>query len=137
LYSPTGMPAVKRDYYEVLGVERSAAADEIKKSYRKIALKCHPDRNPGDKAAEERFKEASEAYQVLGDAERRATYDRFGHAAFEQGGGFGGVDFSRGGLADLFGGNVREVFGGPRRSRSRRGEDLRYDLEIAFEEAVF
>jgi molecular chaperone DnaJ len=131
------MPAVKRDYYEVLGVERGAGADEIKKSYRKIALKCHPDRNPGDKAAEERFKEASEAYQVLGDAERRATYDRFGHAAFEQGGGFGGFDFSSGGFEDIFGDIFGDFFGGPRRSRSRRGEDLRYDLEIAFEEAVF
>jgi molecular chaperone DnaJ len=132
------MPVVKRDYYEVLSVTRTASADEIKKAYRKIALKCHPDRNPGDKAAEDQFKEASEAYQILGDAERRAQYDRFGHAAFEQG-GFGGFDFSSGGFEDIFGDIFGDFFGSPRRgrSRSRRGEDLRYDLEINFEEAVF
>jgi len=130
--------AAKRDYYEVLGVSRSAGADEIKKAYRKIALKCHPDRNPGDKHAEERFKEASEAYQILGDAERRAQYDRFGHAAFEQGGA-GGFDFSAAGFEDIFGDIFGDFFGGSRRgrSRTRRGEDLRYDLEISFEEAVF
>ncbi len=130
------MPA-KRDYYDVLGVERNAGAEEIKKAYRKIALKCHPDRNPGDKAAEERFKEASEAYQVLCDPERRAQYDRFGHAAFEQG-GFGGFDFAAGGFEEVFGDIFGDFFGGRRgRSRGRRGEDLRYDLEIDFEEAVF
>ena len=131
--------AAKRDYYEVLGVERTAGADEIKKAYRKIALKCHPDRNPGDKQAEERFKEASEAYQVLSDAERRMQYDRFGHAAFEQGAGFGGFDFSAAGFEDIFGDIFGDFFGGSRRgrSRSRRGEDLRYDLQISFEEAVF
>jgi molecular chaperone DnaJ len=130
--------AAKRDYYEVLGVERSAGSEEIKKAYRKIALKCHPDRNPGDKAAEERFKEASEAYQVLCDPERRAQYDRFGHAAFEQGAGFGGFDFAAGGFEDIFGDIFGDFFGGRRgRSRGRRGEDLRYDLEIDFEEAVF
>ncbi len=129
--------AAKRDYYEVLGVGRSTGVDDIKKAYRKIALKCHPDRNPGDKTAEERFKEASEAYQVLGDPERRAQYDRFGHAAFEQG-GLGGFDFSAG-FEDIFGDIFGDFFGGPRRgrSRTRRGEDLRYDLEISFEEAVF
>jgi len=130
--------AAKRDYYEVLGVQRSAGGEEIKKAYRKIALKCHPDRNPGDKAAEERFKEASEAYQVLCDADRRAQYDRFGHAAFEQGAGFGGFDFAAGGFEDIFGDIFGDFFGGRRgRSRGRRGEDLRYDLEIDFEEAVF
>jgi molecular chaperone DnaJ len=130
--------AAKRDYYEVLGVQRSAGGEEIKKAYRKIALKCHPDRNPGDKAAEERFKEASEAYQVLCDPERRAQYDRFGHAAFEQAGGFGGFDFAAGGFEDIFGDIFGDFFGGRRgRSRGRRGEDLRYDLELDFEEAVF
>ncbi len=130
--------AAKRDYYEVLGVSRSAGPDEIKKAYRKIALKSHPDRNPGDKQAEERFKEASEAYQVLCDPERRAQYDRFGHAAFEQG-GVGGFDFSASGFEEVFGDIFGDFFGGTRRgrSRSRRGEDLRYDLEITFEEAVF
>lgn len=129
----------KRDYYEVLGVGRSAGAEEIKKAYRKVALKLHPDRNPGDKAAEEQFKEASEAYQILSDPERRAQYDRFGHAAFEQGAGFGGFDFSAAGFEDIFGEIFGDFFGGPRRgrSRARRGDDLRYDLEITFEEAVF
>lgn len=131
--------AAKRDYYEILGVERGASAEEIKKAYRKVALKHHPDRNPGDKAAEEWFKEASEAYQILSDPERRAQYDRFGHAAFEQGGGFGGFDFSAAGFEDIFGDIFGDFFGGPRRgrSRARRGDDLRYDLEITFEEAVF
>jgi molecular chaperone DnaJ len=129
----------KRDYYEVLGVGRDAGAEEIKKAYRKIALKSHPDRHPGDKAAEDRFKEASEAYQILCDPERRAQYDRFGHAAFEQAAGFGGFDFSSGGFEEIFGDIFGDFFGGPRRgrSRTRRGEDLRYDLEITFEEAVF
>ncbi len=131
----------KRDYYEILGVRRSASSEEIKKAYRKLALKYHPDRNPGDKEAEEKFKEASEAYQVLSDPERRAQYDRFGHAAFEQGGaGCGGFDFSASTFEDLFGEIFGEFFGtsGKRsRSRARRGEDLRYDLEISFEEAAF
>ncbi len=129
--------AEKRDFYEVLGVGRSASADEIKKAYRTVALKHHPDRNPDDPAAEERFKEASAAYQVLSDPERRAQYDRFGHAAFAQGGGQGGFDFSAGGFEDIFG----DIFGGGRgrrtRDRARRGDDLRYDLEIDFEAAVF
>jgi molecular chaperone DnaJ len=131
--------AAKRDYYEVLGVDRSTGADEIKKAYRKIALKCHPDRNPGDKGAEERFKEASEAYQILGDTERRAQYDRFGHAAFDQGQGFGGFDFSGAGFDDILGDLFGDFFGAPRRgrSRTRRGEDLRFDLEISFEDAAF
>ena len=130
--------AAKRDYYDVLGVSRNVGSDELKKAYRKIALKCHPDRNPGDKESEERFKEASEAYQILSDPERRAQYDRFGHAAFEQG-GFGGFDFSASGFEDIFGDIFGDFFGGSRRgrSRSRRGEDLRYDLEVTFEESVF
>jgi molecular chaperone DnaJ len=133
------MPAAKRDPYEVLGVGREASQEEIKKAYRKLALKYHPDRSPGDKAAEERFKEASAAYQIIGDAERRAQFDRFGHAAFDQQSGFGGFDFSAG-FEDLFSDIFGDFFGGGRgrsRGRSRRGEDLRYDLEILFEEAAF
>jgi len=134
--------AQKRDYYEVLGVSRTASEEEVKKAYRKLALKYHPDRNPGDTAAEEKFKEASEAYQVLCDAERRAQYDRFGHAAFEQaGGGFGGFDFAAAGFEDLFGDLFGDFFGTARgrsgRARARRGEDLRFDLELSFEEAAF
>lgn len=131
--------STKRDYYEVLGIDRGAGADEIKKAYRKLAMQNHPDRNPGDKAAEERFKEASEAYQILSDPERRSQYDRFGHAAFEQGGGFGGFDFGGGFAEDIFNDLFGDFFGGRGRggrSRSRRGEDLRYDLEIEFEEAA-
>jgi molecular chaperone DnaJ len=128
----------KRDYYEVLGVPRDAADEDLKKAYRKLALKCHPDRNPGDKGAEERFKEASEAYSVLTDAERRSQYDRFGHAAFGDGGG--GSD-SATGFDDLFSDIFGDFFGGGGRGRGRRrgrrGQDLRYDLEISFEEAAF
>ena len=130
---------MKRDYYEVLGVERDASQEDVKKAYRRLALKYHPDRNPDDQSAAERFREASEAYQVLADAERRATYDRFGHAAFEQQGGFGGFDFSAG-FEDLFSDIFGDFFGGPRRrgrGRQRRGEDLRYDLRLEFSEAVF
>ncbi len=127
--------AQKRDYYDVLGVSRGASDDDLKKAYRRLAMKYHPDRNPGDKSAEERFKEASEAYQVLSDAERRAQYDRFGHRAFESGGGF---DFAAAGFEDIFSDIFGDFFGtGRGRSRARRGEDLRYDLEIKFEEAIF
>lgn len=128
----------KRDYYEILGVGRNATEEELKKSYRKLALKYHPDRNPGDKSAEERFKEASEAYSVLSDPERRAQYDRFGHAAFGDGGG-GGFDFGAG-FEDLFSDIFGDFFGSGRgrtRRRGRRGQDLRYDLELSFEEAAF
>ncbi len=131
-----------RDYYEILGVARDASTDDIKKAYRQAALKFHPDRNPDGKEESERmFKEASKAYQVLSEPDKRAKYDRYGEAAFEGPGG-GGFDFSSafsGGafeeaLGDLFG----DFFGGGRRSRSRasRGDDLRYDLDIAFEEAA-
>lgn len=129
----------KADYYELLGVNRTASEEELKKAYRKAALRYHPDRNPGDKEAEEKFKELSEAYQVVSDAEKRAAYDRYGHAAFEQGNGFGGsADFS--GFEDIFGDIFGDFFGGNRRGgrqRARRGEDLSYNLDIAFEEAAF
>jgi molecular chaperone DnaJ len=131
--------AQKRDYYEVLGISRSATEDEIKKAYRKLALKYHPDRNPGSKAAEERFKEASEAYQVLSDSERRSKYDRFGHGAFSEGFGVGGFDFAAG-FEDVFGDLFGDFFGTARtrrRPRVQRGEDLRYNLDVSFEEAAF
>lgn len=129
----------KKDYYEVLGVSRDASEEEIKKAYRRLALKYHPDRNPGDRTAEERFKEASEAYQVLSDPERRSRYDRFGHAAFDQGGGFGGFDFSSS-FEDIFSDLFGDFFGTRRsgqRRRGQRGDDLRYDLEVSFDEAAF
>jgi molecular chaperone DnaJ len=135
----------KADYYEVLGVSKDASEQELKSAYRKQALKYHPDRNPGDHAAEEKFKEASEAYQVLCDAEKRAAYDRYGHAGVNGagagpfGGGFSGaVD-----LGDIFGDLFGEMFGmggaarGNGRSRVQRGDDLRVDLTIKFEDAIF
>ena len=129
---------MKRDYYEVLGVSRSCGDEDLKKAYRKLALKYHPDRNPGDKEAEERFKEIGEAYQVLADPERRSRYDRFGHAAFEHG-GFGGFDFG-GGFEDIIGDLFGDFFGTGRgrggRTRARRGQDLQYQLEVTFEEAA-
>jgi len=136
--------ANKADYYELLGVKRDANEDELKKAYRKAAMRFHPDRNPGDKKAEEKFKELSEAYQILSDQEKRTRYDRFGHAAFEQGGGpggfQGGFDFS-GNFEDLFGDIFGDIFGGGGsrggRRRARRGEDLSYSMEVSFEEAAF
>jgi molecular chaperone DnaJ len=132
----------KRDYYEVLGVARSATEQDIKSAYRKLALKFHPDRNPGDKKAEERFKEAAEAYAVLADREKRAAYDRFGHAGVGSAAGPGGFDPTifadfgdiLGGLGDIFG--FGDLLGGRRRGGPQRGADLRYDLEIAFDEAA-
>jgi molecular chaperone DnaJ len=133
----------KRDYYEVLSVERTATEIEIKSAYRKLALKYHPDRNPGDKQAEDRFKECAEAYAVLADADKRAAYDRFGHAGVASAAGAGGFDPSvftgfediLGGLGDIFGfGDL--LGGGRRRGGPQRGRDLRYDLEISFEESA-
>ena len=130
----------KRDYYEVLGVNKSASADQIKSAYRKLAVKYHPDKNKNDKSAEDKFKEASEAYHVLSNSERKQNYDNFGHAAFENGGGrgsgFGNFDFSNH-FSDIFEDFFGEGFGGSRRSRrsNNRGSDLRYDLSISLEEA--
>jgi len=134
----------KRDYYEVLGVVKTASADEIKKAYRKLALKYHPDKNKGDKAAEAKFKEASEAYHVLSNKERRNNYNQFGHAAFEGAGGRGGFsnfDFTNA-FSDIFGSDIFddffEGFGGSRRRRRSsdfRGADLRYDLTVSLEDA--
>lgn len=132
----------KRDYYEVLGVSKDATQDEIKKAYRKLARQYHPDVNPDDKSAEEKFKEASEAYEVLGDEQKRAGYDRFGHAAAD-GAGFGGFQGTGfGGLDDLFemffsGGSGFGGGGRGNQRRPQRGTDLRYDLTISFEEAAF
>jgi molecular chaperone DnaJ len=129
----------KRDYYEILGVQKGADEAELKAAFRKQAMKCHPDRNPGDKAAEARFKELNEAYQALGDPQKRAAYDRFGHAAFENGGpgagGFSG-DFGSS-MADIFDDLFGEMMGGRRggRATQNRGADLRYNLEITLEDA--
>ena len=128
--------SAKKDYYELLGVSRNASEEEIKKAYRKLALQYHPDRNPGDKQSEEKFKEVSEAYQILSDAEKRAKYDQYGHAAFGDGSPFpGGFDFTAG-FEDVFGDIFGEFFGGGARRGRGRGDDLRYNLTLNFEEAV-
>jgi len=133
----------KRDYYTVLGVPRDASEDDIKKSYRKLAMKHHPDRNPDDKSAEEKFKEAKEAYEVLCDARKRAAYDQFGHAGVDPSAGFGagarGGPEGFGGFADAFGDIFGEIFGQGRGGRGNgvyRGADLRYNLELSLEEAA-
>src|SRR5207244_478766 len=131
------------DYYEILGVERNCSDEDLKKAYRKQAVKYHPDKNPGDKSAEEKFKELGEAYEILSDPQQRAVYDRHGHAAFDKrgGGGFRGqthdpFDIFR----EVFGGGsiLDELFGGGRHDPNapQRGDDLRFDLEIGFEEAA-
>jgi len=134
--------AEKRDYYEVLGVSRQATSEDIKKAYRKLAKKYHPDMNPGDKDAEAKFKEVNEAYSVLSDEQKRANYDRFGHAAFDgAGNGFDGFDgFGFGGLDDLFETFMGGAFGRSRRSGNYgpvRGRDIQYSIDITFEEAAF
>lgn len=149
--------ADKRDYYEVLGVSKTATADEIKSAYRKLAMKYHPDRNPGDKVAEEKFKEAAEAYDVLHDSEKRQRYDQFGHQAFANGGagGFGAGGMNMDDIFSMFGdifggrggggfGGFEDLFGGGRRARRqadpngpRRGDDMTFRLDIDFDEAIF
>ncbi|GLS26856.1 molecular chaperone DnaJ [Marinibactrum halimedae] len=129
----------KRDYYEVLGVDRGVDEKELKKAYRRVAMKYHPDRNPDDKAAEDKFKEASEAYEVLSDAQKRAAYDQFGHAGVEgQAGGAGAQGF--GNFSDIFGDVFGDIFGGGRAGGGRggpaRGSDLRYTLDLDLEDAV-
>ena len=134
--------AEKRDYYEVLGVDKNVSEADLKKAYRKVAKKYHPDTNPGDAEAEEKFKEAAEAYAVLSDPEKKAKYDQFGHAAFEQGGGpggFGGFDFAD--MGDIFGDIFGDFFGGgSRRSQSNgpvKGANIKTTVRVSFEEAVF
>ena len=126
----------KRDYYEVLGVARSASGDDIKKAYRRLAMKYHPDRNKDDANAEQMFKEAKEAYEVLSNDEKRATYDQFGHDGLK--GGAGGAGFGPEGFSDIFGDVFGDIFGGGRRSRSQvfRGADLGYELRLDLERAV-
>ena len=136
------MAEQKRDYYEVLGVSKGASQDEIKRAYRKLAKANHPDLNPGDKAAEARFKEVNEAYEILSDSDKKARYDQYGHAGvdpnFGAGGGFdGGFDF--GDLGDLFGSFFGGGFGGRRSNPNapQRGESIRLSLAVSFEEAAF
>ena len=146
------MATTKKDYYELLGLTRDSSADEIKKAYRKLAVKFHPDKNPGDKEAEEKFKEIGEAYEVLSNPDKKAAYDRYGHAAFQQGMGSAGSGSSfhdpfdvfrevfggNAGGGGIFGDIFEEAFGGggPRGNQPSRGADLRYDLEISLEDAV-
>lgn len=139
------MAETKRDYYEVLGVEKTADDSAIKSAYRKLAKKYHPDMNPGDKEAEAKFKEASEAYAILSDPDKRRQYDQFGHAAFDQGagGGYGGFDFNSMDFGDIFGDIFGDLFGGSRGGSRRnyngpmRGANIRASVRITFEEAVF
>ncbi|MGH8802910.1 MAG: DnaJ domain-containing protein, partial [Casimicrobiaceae bacterium] len=132
----------KRDYYTVLGINRDAGEDEIRKSYRKLAMKFHPDRNPDDRHAEDKFKEAKEAYEILTDSRKRAAYDQFGHAGVDPSMGFGAAGARGaegfGGFADAFGDIFGEIFGQTRGGHGNgvyRGADLRYNLELSLEEA--
>ena len=135
----------KRDYYEILSVDRTASGDEIKRAYRKLAVKFHPDKNPDDPHAEEKFKELGEAYDVLADDQKRAAYDRYGHAAFAQGGRAGGFHDPFDIFREVFGagggGGIFESFfgggGGVQADGSQRGSDLRYDMQVTLEEAAF
>ena len=137
--------AEKRDYYEVLGLQKGASDDEIKKAFRKMAMKYHPDRNPGDKEAEEKFKEVNEAYGVLSDADKKSKYDRFGHAGVDPNAGFGGGGFGGGGFDDIFdifgsmfgGGGGGFGGGAARRNGPKKGRDLQKAITIEFEEAAF
>lgn len=139
------MAEQKRDYYEILGVDKNADEAAIKKAYRVLAKKYHPDMNPGDKEAEQKFKEASEAYAILSDPEKRRQYDQFGHAAFEGGaggaGGFGGFDFNSADFGDIFGDIFGDLFGGSRRggrsSGPMKGANIRTSVHVTFDEAVF
>ena len=133
--------AQKEDYYKILGVEKNASDGDIKRAYKRLAKKYHPDLNPDNKEAEEMFKKVNEAYTILGDSEKRAQYDRFGHAAFEGGAGFGGFSSGFGGFEDIFGDIFGDFFGGGSSSRSRRraprrGDDLAFEYEIDFMDAV-
>jgi molecular chaperone DnaJ len=129
--------AAQQDYYELLGVSKDAPPDEIKKAYRRLAMKYHPDRNQDDASAEAKFKEIKEAYEILSDDQKRAAYDRHGHAAFQHGAG-GGADFTNSAFSDIFGDVFGDIFGGARsgRSGSRAGSDLQYNLELSLEDAV-
>jgi len=128
----------KRDYYEVLGVDNAASDPEIKKAFRRIAMKYHPDRNPDDEGAGDKFKEAQEAYEILGNEEKKAAYDRFGHAGVDGSAGAGAGGFDGAGFSDVFGDVFGDIFGGGggRRSGPARGSDLRYDLQLDLEDAV-
>ena len=131
----------KRDYYEVLGVDKNASEAEIKKAFKRLAMKHHPDRNPDNKESEEHFKEAKEAYEVLSDSQKRSAYDQFGHAGVAPSAGMGGAGFGGGAsFSDIFGDVFGDIFGGARArgggSRGYRGDDLQYNLDLSLEEAV-